>query len=78
MKSLSTIVISSQVDAQVIGRQSDGIIAHLLIDSRKLVFPDTSLFFSIRTEKRDGHEFIDDLYRRGVRNFVISEIFSLD
>jgi len=78
MKSLSTIVISSQVDAQVIGRQSDGIIAHLLIDSRKLVFPDTSLFFSIRTEKRDGHEFIDDLYRRGVRNFVISEMVQHD
>ena len=78
MKSLSTSVISSQIDAQVIGRQSHGIIEHLLIDSRKLVFPDTSLFFSIRTEKRDGHDFIDDLYRRGVRNFVVSEMVHSD
>jgi len=78
MKSLSTALICSQLGAQVKGRQTDGIIEHLLIDSRKLVFPETSLFFSIKTEKRDGHDFIADLYRRGVRNFVISDLVHLD
>jgi alanine racemase len=78
MTSLSTALICSQIGAQVEGRQTAGIIEHLLIDSRKLVFPETSLFFSIKTEKRDGHDFIPDLYRRGVRNFVISDLVNLD
>ena len=78
MKSLSTLVICSQIGAQIKGRQTEATILHLLIDSRKLVFPNTSLFFSIKTEKRDGHDFISDLYRRGVRNFVVSELIPVD
>lgn len=78
MKSLSILVICSYIGAQVKGRQTQASIEHLLIDSRKLVFPDTSLFFSIKTEKRDGHDYIADLYRRGVRNFVVSELVQLD
>lgn len=78
MRSLSTALICSQIVAQVKGRQTEEIIEHLLIDSRKLVFPETSLFFSIKTEKRDGHDFIPDLYRRGVRNFVVSELMDID
>ena len=78
MKALSTSAICIQIDAQIKGRRSHEFIEHLLIDSRKLVFPKNSLFFSIRTEKRDGHDFIPDLYRRGVRNFVVSEMLHPD
>lgn len=45
----------------------------LLTDSRSLCFPETTLFFAIRTERGDGHKYIPDLYRRGVRNFVVEE-----
>lgn len=44
----------------------------LLIDSRSLCFPEESLFFALKTEKNDGHKYIETLYKRGVRNFVVS------
>lgn len=46
-------------------------IAFLLTDSRSLSFPEETLFFALRSERNDGHNYIDDLYRRGVRNFVV-------
>ncbi len=46
----------------------------LLTDSRSLIFPEESLFFAIRTQKNDGHRYIPELYRRGVRNFVVSQL----
>ncbi|HWK04584.1 MAG TPA: bifunctional UDP-N-acetylmuramoyl-tripeptide:D-alanyl-D-alanine ligase/alanine racemase [Puia sp.] len=48
-------------------------VEHLLLDSRRLIFPDTSLFFSLKGPRRDGSHFIEELYRRGVRNFVVEE-----
>lgn len=48
-------------------------IEHLLTDSRKLIFPVTSLFFAIKGPRRDGHSFLAPLYEKGVRNFVVSE-----
>ena len=65
--------IQTLIQAQPLGRESSDFLEHLLIDSRKLVFPKTTLFFAIKTSKRDGHQFIGELYRRGVRNFVIEE-----
>ena len=50
----------------------DSTIAHLLTDSRTVLFPETSLFFALRTKTNDGHKYIGDLYKLGVRNFVIS------
>lgn len=49
-------------------------IAWLLTDSRSLSFPESSLFFAIRTGKGDGHAYIKDLYDRGVRAFVVEEV----
>ncbi len=43
----------------------------LLTDSRSLCFPECTLFFALRTARGDGHRFIGELYRRGVRNFVV-------
>ncbi|MDO4211162.1 MAG: bifunctional UDP-N-acetylmuramoyl-tripeptide:D-alanyl-D-alanine ligase/alanine racemase [Bacteroidales bacterium] len=53
---------------------ADTQIEWLLTDSRSLAFPETTLFFALRTRTGDGHRYIDDLYRRGVRNFVVSAV----
>lgn len=52
--------------------QCDTQVEWLLTDSRSLCFPETTLFFAIRTERGDGHRYIQDLYSRGVRAFVVS------
>ncbi|WP_114792290.1 bifunctional UDP-N-acetylmuramoyl-tripeptide:D-alanyl-D-alanine ligase/alanine racemase [Niabella yanshanensis] len=45
----------------------------LLTDSRKLVNPESSLFFALPGPRRDGHLFIPELYKAGLRYFVVSE-----
>ncbi len=64
--------------AQVIGAERKGTteakINWLLIDSRSLCFPEETLFFALKTEKNDGHKYIEELYRRGVRNFVVENL----
>jgi len=52
---------------------TEGAIEHLLIDSRRVVFPESSLFFALKGSRQDGHDFIDDAYQKGVRNFVVSK-----
>ena len=46
----------------------------LLTDSRSLCFPESTLFFAIRTDRGDGHRYVRDLYERGVRAFVLSDV----
>lgn len=48
-------------------------ISILLTDSRSLSFPEKSLFFAISTKTNNGHNYIKDLYKLRVRNFVVSE-----
>ena len=51
--------------------RTDDDIEHLLLDSRRLIFPATSLFIALRGPRRDGRRFTEELYRRGVRNFLV-------
>ena len=53
---------------------ADGSIRWILTDSRSVCFPEDTLFFAIRSERNDGHKYVADLYRRGVRNFVVEEL----
>ncbi len=50
------------------------IIEHLLLDSRRVYAPATSLFFALKGLRRDGHQFIPELYKRGIKAFVVSEV----
>ncbi|WP_437918635.1 bifunctional UDP-N-acetylmuramoyl-tripeptide:D-alanyl-D-alanine ligase/alanine racemase [Sphingobacterium sp. LRF_L2] len=43
----------------------------LAYDTRKIRSGTTSLFFAL-TSVRDGHDFIEDAYKKGVRSFVVS------
>jgi len=50
----------------------DAIVSQLLTDSRSLTLPEETIFFALRTEGGDGHNYIPDLYDKGVRNFVVA------
>ncbi len=65
--------ISDIISAKLTGTNNYEI-QHLLIDSRNVISPTDSLFFAIRGERHDGHNFINDLYSRGVINFVVEEL----
>ena len=49
-------------------------IRHLLTDSRKIISPETSLFFAFKGVRHDGHRYIDELIKSEVKNFVVSEL----
>ncbi len=50
----------------------DAIVSQLLTDSRSLTIPEETIFFALRTEAGDGHNYIPDLFEKGVRNFVVA------
>ena len=62
--------------ARIVGSSSkvnDSVIEYLLLDSRRVYSPASSLFFALKGARRNGHQFIGEVYGKGVRNFVISE-----
>ncbi|WP_462222163.1 bifunctional UDP-N-acetylmuramoyl-tripeptide:D-alanyl-D-alanine ligase/alanine racemase [Ferruginibacter sp.] len=59
----------------LISKNAAAFIEHLLIDSRKLLFPSSTLFFTIPGPRRQGNAFVKDLYNKGVKNFIVDASF---
>ena len=70
----SIFEIANHIKATWAQQQDDANIEHILIDSRKLIFPATSLFFALSSSRRNGMLFIEELYAKGVTNFVVQQI----
>lgn len=68
--------ISSIINATLSGKDDGLMIEHILLDSRKLLFPGQSVFFALDGKRWQSSLFIDDLYKQGVRCFVVDENFS--
>ncbi len=68
--------IAVHIKAAWLQQKNDAPIEHILTDSRKLIFPDTSLFFALGGARRKGNIFIAELYAKGLRNFVVDADFS--
>lgn len=49
------------------------VIERIDIDSRNIVFPDTTLFVALDGTKSNGIDFIPELIERGVRHFIVEE-----
>ncbi|WP_192822347.1 bifunctional UDP-N-acetylmuramoyl-tripeptide:D-alanyl-D-alanine ligase/alanine racemase [Rufibacter sp. LB8] len=48
-------------------------VQHLVADSRKIIQASSSVFFAIRGEYHDGHQYLPDLYTSGIRQFVVED-----
>ncbi|MBA3649370.1 MAG: bifunctional UDP-N-acetylmuramoyl-tripeptide:D-alanyl-D-alanine ligase/alanine racemase [Chitinophagales bacterium] len=66
--------LANIVKGKLIQRFSSAIIEHIVLDSRKLIYPAQSVFFALKGARRDGHQFITDLYDRGVKTFIVNDI----
>ena len=49
---------------------NNGKVSDLSYDSRKIQAAENTLFFALKTAHADGHQFIENAYKKGVRNFV--------
>jgi alanine racemase len=72
--------IAEIINGRVLQLAGESKVEQLVIDSRKIIFPSASLFFALVGPRRDGHDYIAEVYQQGVRNFVISKrsIFGIE
>ncbi|HEX6333487.1 MAG TPA: bifunctional UDP-N-acetylmuramoyl-tripeptide:D-alanyl-D-alanine ligase/alanine racemase [Flavisolibacter sp.] len=63
--------IAGITGGRMVQQGNAAVIEHLAYDSRNILFAATSVFFAIRTGRHDGHDFIADAYRKGIRNFIV-------
>ena len=68
--------IAPIIKAKIPATNVEGLIEHILLDSRKLLFPSTSIFFALEGQRRKGGLFVEELYQKGVRCFVVDESFT--
>lgn len=43
------------------------------VDSRTVTRPEETVFYALKGQNNDGHDYVGSLYERGVRHFVLSE-----
>ncbi|AHM60795.1 bifunctional UDP-N-acetylmuramoyl-tripeptide:D-alanyl-D-alanine ligase/alanine racemase [Flammeovirgaceae bacterium 311] len=71
------MVLFSQLSAICNGQQrqlsQDVVISYLLFDSRKLVVSPGAVFFALRGQQHNGHQYLEDAYQGGIRCFVVEE-----
>jgi len=67
--------IASIIDANLIGN-ANAQVAHLLIDSRKVVFTENTLFIALKSKSNNGHNYIKPLIEKGVKIFLIDKTFT--
>ena len=74
MKLYSLHTIASIAAGQIIQHQDrEKNVEYLCTDSRKILYPERSLFFALKTERADGHKYIKNCYDKGVRSFIVAE-----
>ena len=62
------------IEGEIINSSNkDLVVKDLLFDSRLLVTPENTLFFSLKSNRNDGSKYIDELYGKGVRMFVVEK-----
>lgn len=72
MFTVSELIEILQPEAQHIFNSEEQI-RQLIFDSRRIIVPQHSLFFALKSKKDDGHKYIDELAAKGVRNFIVTE-----
>lgn len=66
--------VAEIISARLVGNDENREVSDLLIDSRQLVAADHALFFALQSVRNDGHKYINDLYEKGVRAFVVTQL----
>ncbi len=70
--------INEVVNGQWLQRTDEkAIIAHLLLDSRQVLYAKSALFFALPGAHHNGHDYLSEVYQQSVRNFIVSQKQSL-
>ncbi|MVO09848.1 bifunctional UDP-N-acetylmuramoyl-tripeptide:D-alanyl-D-alanine ligase/alanine racemase [Flavobacterium sp. TP390] len=66
--------IIPHIQAKIAGIADDFIIENISIDSRSLQNNAGTLFFALKGQNHDGHHYIAELIKKGVRFFVVEKV----
>ncbi len=69
--------LSSDIARIVNGRLTgtpDLSLTDIVTDTRQLSFTEGLMFFALKGKNHDGHSFIDNLYQKGIRTFVVEKL----
>jgi len=70
--------LSSSDIAKIVGGKLTGpgdiIINEVVTDTRQLSVTDGLMFFALKGKNHDGHNFIDNLYQKGIRVFAVEHL----
>ncbi len=64
--------LAEVLGARLFGRK-DALVSEIITDSRSIVSSPFAVFFAVKSDRNDGHNYIPDLYHRGILNFVVSD-----
>jgi Alr-MurF fusion protein len=71
------MILFSQLDlllgGEIVQMHEDAVIKHLLVDSRKAISLEGSVFFAIAGDRHNGHAFVQKVYDQGIRYFVVEK-----
>ena len=70
-------IISSDIAYIINGKligPADLQVTDIVTDSRQLSYTEGLVFFAIRGKNHDGHLYIDNLYQKGIRLFVVQRL----
>lgn len=71
------MILFSQLDlllgGEIVQMHEDAVIRHLLVDSRKAISLEGSVFFAIAGDRHNGHAFVQKVYDQGIRYFVVEK-----
>lgn len=70
----TTKEIASIINSELSGPAN--LINHYFVDSRQLQNPDQHLFIALKTERNDGHQYIQELADKGVKSFLVETNFN--
>ena len=73
MHSMSFSQIAKALRVKPLQQTGNPAIEWLLTDSRKMITPETTLFFAISSPYKNAQQFIEELYNKNVRNFIIED-----
>jgi len=63
--------ISQIIEAEKTRLLQDGSIYFILTDSRKVFLNEGTMFVAISSKKNNGHKYIEEVYKKGIRNFLV-------
>lgn len=74
----SVINIKSILNASEFGEFADNVvITDVVYDTRKITFPAESMFVALKGQLRDGHDFVQLAYEKGIRVFLVENEYQI-